>query len=70
MDRLKKYKIYWTAEVHGCQEVEAFDLEDAEEQFNSSPDISDAGDDYRLDAVIDEILTVEPDPKPKKKARK
>jgi len=55
-EKLKTYKIYWTAEVCGVQTVEAFDEEDAYDQFNSSPDISDAADDIRLNAEINEVV--------------
>ena len=52
----KTYKIYWTAEVYGVQTVKAFDEEDAIDQFNSRPDISDAANDVRLNAEIDGIV--------------
>lgn len=53
--KLKTYKIYWTAEVRGCQTVEAFDEQDAEDQFDSYPNISDA-DDNRMNAELEEIV--------------
>jgi hypothetical protein len=35
MPKLKKYELHWEATVRGVQIVEAFDEQDAEEQFDS-----------------------------------
>lgn len=52
MSKLKTFHLHWTAEVHGIQTVEAFDLADAEEQFNSMQYIDDM-DDAPINAELD-----------------
>ena len=59
MKKTKTYKMYWVAEVRGCQTVEAYDEDDALDQFNCRPDISDAYDDSRLDAELEETVLEE-----------
>lgn len=54
---LKKYQIHWSATIYGIQTVEAFDEFDAQEQFDSHPNIEDA-DDSQIDATIDNILEI------------
>lgn len=60
-----RFAIHWSATVYGTQYVEAFDEEDAREQFDSHPSITDAHDDAQLNAEVDEIL-----PAPIKEKRK
>lgn len=33
--KMKKYALHWSAEIRGIQYVDAFDEQDAEEQFDS-----------------------------------
>jgi hypothetical protein len=58
MSKLKTYEIYWTAEVRGKQTVQAFDEEDAMDQFDSNPNMSDVDQDERFNAEADEIVLV------------
>lgn len=59
MPKLKKFELHWSATVSGIQIVEAFDEEDAEEQFNSRPELSDM-DDEPMHADLDYIHEVKP----------
>lgn len=35
MNKLRTFRLHWTAEIRGVQTVQAFDENDAEEQFDS-----------------------------------
>lgn len=62
--KLKKFALYWEAEIHGVQYVEAFDEEDAREQFDSIKHESDLPEEpiYADLVGIDEV-------KPRKKKK-
>lgn len=53
---MKKYKIYFSTMIYGETTIEAFDEEDAREQF-SVDSISDFNDE-RIQADIDEVVLV------------
>lgn len=63
--KLKKFELHWSATVKGTQIVEAFDEDDAVEQFDSMPNIDDM-DDEPINAEFDFVHEV----KPKKKKSK
>lgn len=51
---MKRYRLYWSAKVYGHQDVEAFDLDDAESQFDSSIIHDDNMPDQSIFATLDE----------------
>lgn len=65
MEKLKTYKLHWTAEVSGVQIVEAFDDQDAMDQFSSSVHIDDL-DDSPMYAELQDMVILSKTKKAKK----
>lgn len=63
---LKKYRIHWTADIRGYQDVEAFDEDDAAEQFDSIIH-EDGMPNEPVYAELEEIELIKPEKKAKKK---
>lgn len=55
MNKLKTYRIYWTAEISGFDEVEALDEQDAEDQFDCLIQDDRIPQDKQFYASIDSI---------------
>lgn len=57
MSKLKTFKLYWSAQIEGVQVVEAFDEDDAREQFDSLRHIDDM-DDSPIYGELDDVVEV------------
>ena len=56
MPKLKKYYLYWTAEITGMQEVRAFDEDDARSQFISRQHIGE--EDEPIEAELTSVVLI------------
>lgn len=59
MAKLKKFEIQWTATVTGTKVIEAFDEQDAEDQFDPHVELDDM-DEAPMHAEIDFINELTP----------
>lgn len=67
--KLKKFEIDWTAEISGREVIEAFDEDDAQEQFDTLI-MADRMPNEPVHASVLWVTEVKPERKPRKSNRK